>query len=47
MSGPRYYTEDGEPHDCEIIERNGNLILVEDLETGEQDWLCPFEVEED
>lgn len=28
------------------IERNGNLTLIEDDETGEVDWKSPFEIEE-
>ena len=46
MSGPRYLDEDFEQRDCEIIERNGNLTLVRDSETGEEDWVAPFEVDE-
>jgi len=43
---PRYWNEDLDLCDCEIIERNGNLILVRDSETGEEDWVSPHEVEE-
>ena len=45
MSDPRYL-DDWEMRDCEIIERNGNLTLIEDAETGEERYIAPFELEE-
>ena len=44
MSRVRYIDDDFEERDGQIIEHNGNLTLVEDLETGDQDWRAPFEV---
>lgn len=32
--------------ECEVLERNGNLTLVEIKETGETDWVSPFELDE-
>ena len=37
MNNPRYWDEDLDLRECEIIERNGNLILVRDRKTGEED----------
>lgn len=46
MSGPRYLGEDWDQHDCEVLERNGNLTLVRDKDTGEENWVAPFELDE-
>lgn len=43
---PRYYDDDEEKRDCHIIERNGNLTLIEDADTGEERYVAPFELEE-
>lgn len=43
---PRYLGDDWDMHDCKIIERNGNLTLIEDTETGEERYVAPFELEE-
>lgn len=39
--------ERGQPdrREVEVLERNGNLTLVED-DTGRQEWVAPFEWEE-
>lgn len=38
------YTDDAfEEREGEVIERNGNLTLIRDAETGEEDWRAPFE----
>lgn len=41
----RYYDEQFQDHDCEILERNGNLYYVRDSETGEESWRCGFELD--
>ena len=46
MTDPRYCDDDGEKRDCRIIDRNGNLTLIEDAETGEERYVAPFELEE-
>lgn len=47
MSGPRmtYWNDNNEIIESEIIEQNGNLILVED-EQGNCDWITPSQVKE-
>jgi hypothetical protein len=42
----RYQDDDYEMRDGEVIERNGNLTLVRDRETGEESYRSPFEVED-
>lgn len=39
----RYWTEDFDRADGEVIEHNGNLTLVRDRETGEEHYLAPHE----
>lgn len=42
----RYLDEDDFDYRyCRVIERNGNLTLVEDEETGEEKWVAPHEIE--
>lgn len=36
----RFYDETGEPHDCLVIEVNGNLVCVEDADES----LASFEI---
>lgn len=40
-----YYDESFERREGRVLERNGNLTLVEDSETGEERYLAPFEME--
>jgi hypothetical protein len=40
-----YYDENYNLRSAEIIERNGNLILIKDSETGEEKYVCGFELE--
>lgn len=42
----RALTDDFDLEPVEVIERNGNLALVEN-ERGETRWLAPFELEEE
>jgi hypothetical protein len=42
----RALTDDFEFEAVEVIERNGNLTLVEN-EQGESRWVAPFELEDD
>jgi hypothetical protein len=34
------------PREGEEIERNGNLSLIRDSDTGAESWVSPFEIEE-
>jgi len=42
----RYLDEDFDWQDCEVLERNGNLRLIRDRNTGQEDWLSPHEVKD-
>lgn len=48
MNGPQLWRDDNEGGlekvDCEVLERNGNLVYVED-EQGNRDWVSDFELE--
>lgn len=46
MRQGRYLGNDYDWHDCEVLERNGNLTLVQDEETGEEEWLAPHELDD-
>lgn len=41
-----YYDEEFEEREGRVRQRNGNLTYVEDEETGEGQWLAPFEIKE-
>ena len=40
-----YFDDRFERREGEIVERNGNLTLVRDAETGKEDWLAPHDIE--
>lgn len=41
----QYFDDDYEPHDAVVVERNGNLRLLRDEETGEEVYRCPWEIQ--
>lgn len=40
-----YYDDEFEVHEAKIIERNGNLIYVEDMDTGKGEYICPHQID--
>jgi hypothetical protein len=45
MIGAQYWDSKlGTYKDCEVIERNGQLVYVEDVESGACDWVADFDV---
>lgn len=43
---PKYFDEDWNEHDCEVLESNGGLRYVRDVETGEESYRYDFMVDE-
>lgn len=44
---PTFWNDLDELRDCRVLERNGGLVLVENAETGEVDWVDYRDVQED
>ena len=43
----RFDWDDSQYREGVVLERNGNLVLVEDEETGDVDWHTPQERDDD
>lgn len=45
MAGGWYWTGENKVHDCDVLDVNGSLAYIEDLDTGERDWVRVEDVE--